>query len=184
MAEETKVDQIETGKETEVQGGSPQSAEAKYTDADLDKIIARKIAAERQKAEKRISEAEKLTAQNAEKKSEDRIRDLETKLATYEAEQNRSKMMASARAILHEQNVNVSDDLLAHLIADDADATEESITSFVTLFNEAVNKQVQERLRGSAPRTGGHSSLTKEDILKVENKFERQKLIREHPELF
>ena len=52
-------------------------------------------------------------------------------------------------------------------------------------INDAVQKAVAEALRGKTPRLkDGSKELTKEDILKIKNRSERQKAMAEHPELF
>lgn len=176
------------GAEPDGSGGDDSSedetGEKKYSDADLDAIIEKKFAKWQKQQAKKVSEAEKLASRNAEKKSEDRIKDLETKVSEYEQERTHTQMMTQARAILHEEHINISDTLLGSLITDDADSTADNIKEFVSVFRSEVSKAVKEQLKGSAPKTGGTSKITKEEIMKVSNPLERQKLIRENIELF
>ena len=70
-------------------------------------------------------------------------------------------------------------------ICEDAETTKTNVESFVKNFNDAVQKAVAEALRGKTPRLkDGSKELTKEDILKIKNRTERQKAMAEHPELF
>ena len=55
---------------------------------------------------------------------------------------------------------------------------------FAAIFKTEVDKAVKAKLGGEPPKVGGTKSLTKDDILAVENREERQKLIAEHLELF
>ena len=167
--------------ETEA-GGSQE--EKKYTDKDLDRIIEKKFAKWQKQQDAKVTEAEKLASRNASKQSEDRIKDLEDKLGKYEKERTHNQMMAQARAMLQEDRVNISDKLLENLVTDEADTTEESVKEFVKLFREEVSKAVKEELKGGTPKKGSASKLTKEQIMKVQNPIERQKLIRDNIDLF
>ena len=52
-------------------------------------------------------------------------------------------------------------------------------------MQKTLLKTVAEALRGKTPRLkDGSKELTKEDILKIKNRTERQKAMTEHPELF
>ena len=84
-----------------------------------------------------------------------------------------------------EKNINISDELLAMIVSDDADITKKNVESFVSLFSAEVKKAVTEALRGEPPKTGSNaSSITREQILSVKDRTERQKLIQENMELF
>ena len=167
----------------------PQKAEPKpepkYTDEEVNKLLDRKFAEWQKKQEKKTSEAERLGRMTAEEKANERIKAMEDKLREYEESAARSEMTKQARAILQDKNIHVSDALLANLISTDADATKSSVESFVTLFQTAVDKAVKEALKGEPPKAGsGTSGLTKEQILAVTNRAERQRLISENMHLF
>lgn len=72
------------------------------------------------------------------------------------------------------------------LVTDDADKTKESVESFAKAFKEAVQEGVKEALRGNPPKasTGGTTTVTREQILAVKDRTERQRLIAENPQLF
>lgn len=154
---------------------------AKYSDADLDRIISKKLAAERKKQD----EAARLSRMTAEEKAAEETRQLREELNSLKAANARAGMMREARSLLKDKGIVVGDELLGQLIAEDADTTKESIESFVELFNSAVEAKVKEALKGNTPRaTDKQSAITKEQIMAVKNTLERQKLIREHQELF
>ena len=158
--------------------------QAKYTDDDVDKILNQKFAKWQKEQEKKTSEAERLGKMTAEEKANERIKVLEEKLAAAELKESRAAMTKQARAILQDKNINVSDELLANLVAEDADSTKASVESFITLFNAEVEKKVKEAYKGETPRKGGTATLTKEQILAVTNRSERQRLINENMHLF
>ena len=95
-----------------------------------------------------------------------------------------SKMAATARNMLKEKGISVGDDLVSLMISDDADTTKKSVDAFIEAFQDAVNKAVKDALKGEPPKAGGASKLTREQIMKVENRAERQRLIRENMDLF
>jgi uncharacterized HAD superfamily protein len=158
--------------------------EAKYTDDDVNKILDRKFAEWQKKQEKKVSEAERLSKMTAEEKAAERMKALEDKLRGYEVAAARTEMTKQARAILSDKNIHVDDALLANLIAEDAESTKASVESFVTLFNAAVEKAVKEKVKGDTPKTGTTSGMTKEQILAIPNRAERQRMMKEHKDLF
>lgn len=174
---ETQPNENEPGKNTQ--------AEAKYTDADLDRIINQKFAAWQKQQEKKVSEAERLSKMTAEEKAAERVKALEDKLHGYEVAAARAEMMKQGRAMLHEKNIAVGDELLANLIAENAEDTKAAVENFISLFNSAVEKAVKDALKGESPKAGSApAGMTKEQILAIPNRAERQRLMKEHRELF
>ena len=163
--------------------------EKKYTDADIDKIVKERLARERKAAEKKArqqAEAEKLKNMTAAEKRDAEFEEMKARLATLEAEKNQASMLSTASDILKDAGINVSSKLVGHLIADTADETKANVDEFVKLYNDAVNKGVKAAMKasGSNPKKGGTSTLTREEIMKVKNPAERQKLIKENMHLF
>ena len=162
-----------------------ESEKPKYTDKDVNELINKKFAEWEKKREKQVSEAERLGQMSAEEKANARMQALEEKLKEYERNAARSEMTKQARAILNDKGIHASDELIANLIAEDAETTKKSVESFVTLFNSAVEAAVKAALKTETPKKGsGSHGITKEQIMNVENRAERQKLIRENMELF
>ena len=157
----------------------------KYTDEDVNNILNQKFAEWQKKQEKKVSEAERLSKMTAEEKAAERLKGLEARIAEYETREARAAMTKEARAILQDENIVVNDELLGNLIAEDAEKTKASVENFVKLFKSAVEKAVKEALKGETPRKGAATpSLTKEQILAVANRAERQRLIKENIHLF
>lgn len=155
--------------------------EKKYTDADVNRILDKKFA----EWSKRQDEAAKLANMNAQQKAEHERDELKKQIAQLQKAQNQEAMMKSARAMLRDSNINVSDELVAQIIAEDADTTKTAIESFTKAFNEAVQAAVKKALKGNTPKAGGNSStMTKAEIMAVKNPQERQRLIRENWSLF
>lgn len=163
--------------------------EKKYTDEDVDRIINQKFAKKFSEWEKKQSkakdEAEKLAGMNAEQKEKYENEQLKKQVQELLRKDALGKMATVARGMLGEKNISVSDDLIEMLISDDAEKTKSSVDSFITAFQSAVEKAVKDALKGNPPKkTSEPASITKEQIMKVKDPLERQKLINEHMDLF
>ena len=159
--------------------------EKKYTDADLNSIIDKKFAEWQKKKEKEVDEAKKLAEMNATEKAEYERDKLQKQLDEMMKEKSLTEMTKVARKMLSEDGINITDELLDNLVIDSAENTKEAVKSFIELFKSAVNDAVKDALKGKAPNNStGSDSITKEKIMKVKDRAERQKLIAEHMDLF
>ena len=173
-----------SSKSEETDKQAPAGKEPKYTDDDVDRIINRKFAEWEKKQEKKTSEAERLGKMTAEEKAAERMKALEEKIAGYERDAARSEMMKQARSILDGENIHVSDELLSNIIAEDAESTKASVGSFVKLFRDSVDVAVKNAVKREPPKTGSTSGITKDQILAIKDRSERQRLINENMSLF
>ena len=174
-------------KGSEPKGKEGDGKEAKYTDDDLDRILNRKFAEWQKKKEKEVDEARRLASMTEEEKAKQKQADMERQLNELLSEKNRSEMMATARSILSERNIHADDALISMIVSEDAESTKKSIDTFANLFQKAVNKAVKDALKGEPPKTGtgsGKGGYTKEDILKIANRAERQRVIAANMDLF
>lgn len=176
-----------TGHEpAEPKGTEPKNEpEKKYTDEDVNKIIDRKFAEWEKKQNKAKSEADRLANMNAQQKEQYENEQLKKQVEELLRKDALGKMATVARGMLGEKNISVSDDLIEMLISDDAEKTKSSVDSFINAFQSAVEKAVKDALKGNPPKkTSEPASITKEQIMKVKDPLERQKLIAEHMDLF
>lgn len=162
----------------------PDESKPKYTDEDVDKILNRKFAEWEKKQQQKVDEAKRLAEMNAQQKAEYERDQMQKKLEEFMKKDALTEMSKTARTMLLEKEINVSDELLSMLVSDDADTTKKTVDSFITLFQDAVKKAVVSALKGETPKTGGSSGITKEQILAVKDRVERQRLIRENMHLF
>lgn len=184
FADEPEDPKEEPGKEEETKPDE-QKPELKYSDEDLDKIIQEKKAKWEKQAEAKEEEAKKLAKMNAQQKAEHERDKLQKELDALRQEKALADMAKEARKMCADANVGVSDELLAAIITPDADTTKQAVESFITLFKAETEKAVKEALKGGSLKKGPDgNSVTKDDILKVKDPIERQKLIREHMNLF
>ncbi len=124
-------------------------------DEDVDKLIKRKFAEWEKKKQKEEDEAKKLAKMNAQEKADYKNRQLEDRIAELEREKTLSSMKDEARKMLSEKNINISDELLAFMVASDAEKTKTAVDSFAELFNAAVNEAIKSKARQSVPKEGG-----------------------------
>ncbi|MCD8207456.1 MAG: DUF4355 domain-containing protein [Bacteroidales bacterium] len=186
-ADETTTEETETTEE-ETAAQQEEKSPQKYTDEDVDRIVRQKLAAERKKAEKERKErdeAKKLQEMNNQQKAEYELQQLKEELASLKQKDAQSEMLKTARGILADKNITVGDELVSMLISTDADETNDAVNQFADLFKSEVDKAVKEALKGETPRKGAPAGgMTKEQIMDVKNTAERQKLIKEHMDLF
>ena len=186
---ENGAEQQPTGANNEgIQSEGKQSAELKYTDEDVNRLIRQKHAEWNKKQEQKESEAARLAKMSAEEKTQERMNALEAKLHEYEVKETRNEMMTQARNLLHDKGFSVNDGILASLISDNADTTKANVESFVSLMKSEIEKGVNDKLKASGatgtPKKGASSGMTKEQILSIQNRAERQAMIRQNQHLF
>lgn len=162
--------------------------EKKYTDDDVDKILNKKFAKWQAQQDKAIKEAEKLATMDAKQKAEYEKEQMQKELDEYKRKDALASMTNTARNMLADANISVSDELLSVMVTTDADETKAAIDAFKDAFNAAVEKAVKEKLKGEPPTKGGTpnfvSTLTKEQIMAIKDPELRQKRTLENKELF
>ena len=153
--------------------------EKTFTQAELDKILNKKFAQWQKKTEEAKIEAErKAKLTEAEKLAEER-KEFEAMRKQFEYE----KRVNSTSKVLASNNLPV--EFADFLIADTEEATTQRVDLFKNAFNEAVEKLVNERLKGSVPKVGTSTKkeITKEQFKKMDL-AQRQKLFMENKELY
>lgn len=158
-----------------------------FTQEEVDKIIAKRIAREKKDIEAKI-EAERKQAEELAKLSEQekasklleiKEKELEEKIRAFESEKllnETSKQLASK---------NLPTEFAEILKGVDAETTFENIKVFEEKFNAALEIKVNERLRGNVPKvaTKVAGTITKEDFAKM-SYVDRVKLFNENRELY
>lgn len=157
----------------------------KYTDADVDEIVSKRLAKwEKQQAAK-VEEAAKLAEMNAQQKAEYERDKVQKELDEYKRRDTVNAMVAESRRQLSEQGIAVSDDILVRLVGETAEETKASVDAFSTAFTAAVEDAVKKQLAGKAPAAGvATKTMTKEEILAIKDPIVRQAAIRDNIGLF
>lgn len=133
--------------------------------SEADKRVSQALDTQKKKYEKQLS-LSKLDGDAREKAEKDnRIAELEEKLAEFQIEKNKSelKSVLSTRGLSAEfaDIINISDDL---------EQSQSNIDKLDKLFKAAVKAEVEKRLAGSAPKgngSGATATITKESARKM-----------------
>lgn len=154
----------------------------KYTDQDVDNIVKKK----KTEWEKKLEEAKKIEKMNAEQRLKHENDKLQEELEELRKEKYFNEMSNTARTMLKESGITIPESMVKHLITNETESTKKNIENFTSVFKDSVEKAVQERLKGKTPPAMGDSynKLTRESILAVKDRIERQRLIGENQELF
>ena len=121
--------------------------EKTFTQAELDKILNKKFAQWQKKTEEAKAEAErKAKLTEAEKLAEER-KEFERMKMQFEYEQR----VNSTSKVLASNNLPIQ--FADFLIAENDEATTQRVDLFKNAFNEALEKALNERLRGNTPKT-------------------------------
>lgn len=173
---ETEVDQANVYAEKET--------EKTFTQDEVNKIVQDRLAKEKAKNEKAQEEAKKLAKMNAEQKNQYMVEQLQKELEEYKNKEAKNDMIKEANSMLKDNDITLPDEVVAMLIGDNAEDTKVCVDSFSKAFKTAVERAVNEKLKGKTPKQKSVAGLTREDILSVKDRQERQRLIKENEELF
>lgn len=173
---ETEVDQANVDSEKET--------EKTFTQDEVNKIVQDRLAKEKAKNEKAQEEAKKLAKMNAEQKNQYMVEQLQKELEEYKNKEAKNDMIKEANSMLKDNDITLPDEVVAMLIGDNAEDTKVCVDSFSKAFKTAVERAVNEKLKGKTPKQKSVAGLTREDILSVKDRQERQRLIEENEELF
>ena len=159
----------------------------KYTDADVDKLIDKKFAEWQKKQDKAVAEAKKLAEMNATERAEHERDQLKKELDDYKRKDSLAEMTKTARKMLSDGGISISDDLLSMMVSTDAAETKAAVDGFAKAFKDAVEVAVKERLKGEPPRVGtggGAAPMTREQIAAIKDPELRQKKMLENRKLY
>lgn len=153
MNEEQVIDNkevLETNEQSDAEANDVQEqsqTEKTFTQAEVDEIVTKRLVREEKKREEAIKEAEKLAKMNAQQKKDYEFEKLQKELAELRAENNRNAMKSEASKMLREQNIDVDDDILKFVVAENADDTKANVESFTELFKSSLAKAVEEHFK-------------------------------------
>lgn len=160
----------------------------KYSDEEVNAILDKKFAEWQKKQNKAVEEAEKLGRMNAQQKAEYERDQLQKELDALKKKDTLAEMTKTARKMLTDEGINVTDDLLSVMVTTDAAETKSAIDGFTKAFKAAVESAVKEKLKGNPPTKGtggsGSATMTKEQIMAIKDPEQRQKMMLENKHLF
>lgn len=190
MAEETNNTEV-------VENGTVDTPEATteesktFTQQELDDIVEARVARAVKKAQKdaeeQIQKAQSEGERLAKLSKDERLKEEQAKrlseLEKREHDLAMKELSIEARSLLSEEGLPV--EFLDIVMADTAESVKNNISNLRTVFDQAVEKRVDERLTQSKVRTGSTAgSMSKQDIMAISDTSERQRLISENIHLF
>lgn len=139
-------------------------ADKKYSDADVDKIIAAKFAKWEAKQKQEKDEAAKLAEMDDKEKADYEKQQLEAKLAEYERKEVLSKMSEQASEMLSEKGAKPTKEMLRLIVSEDAETTSNNVKTYlasVEAEREAIKAEYEKRLGGKVPLDGNGATISR-----------------------
>lgn len=164
---ETTVNETVDTQETPVEQHA-QKQERTFTREDISKMIS----AEKAKWENEQNEAKKLAKMNADEKQRYQAEQKEAELAEREALLVKKEMTAEAKAMLSERDLPM--ELVSVIDLTNADSVKQSIDSIQKTWEKAVQKGVEERIKGSAPIEKAQGTYKTNAFENVESRYIRK----------
>ena len=131
---------------------------------EADKRVTSALQKQAKKYEKQLSLSKLDGDERAKAEKDNKIAELEEKLAEFQIEKNRSEL----KSVLSSRGLSAEfADIIT--IGDDIEAAQANIDALDRLFKDAVKNEVEKRLAGSTPKGNGNSNapLTKKDAKKM-----------------
>lgn len=162
-----------------------------YTQEEVDALLQqetdRRVTSALKKAEeknnRKVREAEKLAAMNAQQRYEYELEQREQQLIEKERRLTLAENTAEASKILGEKGLDQA--LVEFVVAEDADTMSANINALEKAFKKSVKEEVERRLGSSAPKKNlpPDEAITREKFAKMSIR-EMQELYNTNPELY
>lgn len=136
--------------------GNNETKEKTFTQEDIDKIITKRLERERQKLELEKQEAEKL-AKMSEAERQQALFDKEKAKFEEERKQYQREKM-ELEVIKQMSSKNLPTEFANYLVADSAEDALNNIKNFETQWQQAIEKAVNEKLKGNTPKAGSENT--------------------------
>ncbi|MGT2623943.1 DUF4355 domain-containing protein [Streptococcus thoraltensis] len=162
-----------------------------FTQKELDDIVEARVARAVKKAQKYAeeqiqkaqSEGERLAKLSKDERNKEEQAKRLSELEKREHDLAMKELRIEARSLLSEEGLPA--EFLDIVMADTAESVKDNISNLRTVFDEAVEKRVDERLTQSRVKTGSTAgAMSKQDIMAISDTNERQRLIAENMHLF
>lgn len=174
--EEQNQTQTNQNIEPEKHGETTTEGEKKYSDKDLDDIIAKKFAKWQEKQDKAVAdakaEAERLAKMDADEKAKYEAEKRESRIKELEARIMHDDMAKVARDVIREAGMTAPE-TLDNLLGEDEESTRANAEAFVQMVRDAVEAAEKKRATGSTPKNYGQTE-PKSELEKRIEKYRRR----------
>lgn len=160
--------------------------EKTFTQEEVNKLVQERVKRLERDKEAAVKEAEKLAKMSADQKKEYEFEKQQRENEELKARINRYELGKEATSILAESGIIADDEILDFVVKEDAEKTNEAVKAFTNLVDRVADDIMKEKLRGKAPKKqiGKQPSMTKEEILKIQDGAERIRAIQANSHLF
>ena len=183
--ESTETVDTQSDKTVDVESNSgSEKHERTFTRAEIGKMLSAERSKWEAEQEAKENKAKKLAKMNADEKQKYQLDQREQELADREKAIARKELTAEAKTMLSERGLPV--ELVAVVDLSSAEAVTESVASIQKTWEDAVQKGVSERMKGSAPiKTAPQQStgLSRAQFFQMSHS-EKAALKQSNPELY
>lgn len=183
--ESTETVDTQSDKTVDVESNSgSEKHERTFTRAEIGKMLSAERSKWEAEQEAKENEAKKLAKMNADEKQKYQLDQREQELADREQAIARKELTAEAKAMLSERGLPV--ELVAVVNLSNAEAVTKSVASIQKTWEDAVQKGVSDRMKGSAPiKTAPQQSteLSRAQFFQMSHS-EKAALKQSNPELY
>ena len=173
-----------SGGDSNVSPAGTEPAGKTFTQEEVDKIVADRLARQAKQSEKKftqkevddlinekLTEAEKVAKMDAEQKAKYAQEKHEKELAEREAALNKRELTATAKEILADKGLPA--ELVEIVNTTDADSCAASIEAIEKAFSAAVQNAVNERLKSNPPKVGD-TNTGKTEVTSLRDAFKEK----------
>lgn len=167
--------------------GKESENEKTFSQDEVNKLIADRLARESAKlkkeaekdakaaAEKAVKEAEKKAKMDAEEKEKYEREELQKKIDELTAYQTRTELSKTVTSMLAEKEIVATDGLQKLLIGADEDDTRDKVDAFIKEVEAAADRKVKEMAKGKTPKTGDKKPAAQEPKTEIEKRLAKYK---------
>lgn len=158
--------------------------ELKYSDDDVDRIVNEKYAKFAAKKQKEVDEAKKLAKMSKDDKQKFEMDKLKSEAQEAQNELAKYQMRDTAKQMILDGGAIPTDEMIDLVTSSDAETTKTNVSKALN-FAKAIREQVTKELsQGTTPRAVGSPTLSKQEIMKIQDPIKRQQAIKDNLGLF
>ncbi|MEJ6348789.1 DUF4355 domain-containing protein [Holzapfeliella sp. He02] len=183
--EEEATDQVES-EETEQQEESKEQ-EQSYSQEDVDNIVKKALSNFQEEQKAKIEEEKKVAKMSADEKYKYQLEKAKEDADNARKELKQRDNRDLVRTLAEKQGVSVTQDDVKFLATADEEETQQKASYFIERIKQAYSDGKDSTIKSSAPKLTAEKNsktMTKEDILAIEDPEERNRLMTENYNLF
>ncbi|WP_297637932.1 DUF4355 domain-containing protein [uncultured Clostridium sp.] len=170
--------------DSQIETTTPVATEKTFTQDEMDKIIAKRLAKEKQKAEVEKQEAERLAKLTAEERQKAEFEKMKSDFEAERREFAKAKMTMEVTKQLTEKELPSS--LAEYIVTDDAETTKANIENVSTILNSWLEVVLAKKVAANVPSnvdTSKMDLITKEQFKNL-GFMEQQEFALKYPDLY